>query len=227
MKSILFMSAILLFTSQVFCQTRVLRGELTAFNRYPVANVKVFSKKAKSTVTTDSLGRFQIVCNEKDFLMVKSKVFTPLNLRIGKKTDYVKANLIFRDSPKNREIATGQGILNPDNLTYALTHLESENNDFCNFTDFFSLVKGKFPGVEVKNTPSGGQGVYVRGQKSLQGETEALYVIDGVIVNDVSFVIPCHITSIDILKDGAAAMYGARGANGVVVIETKSNFEEK
>ena len=74
------MSAIVLFTSQIFCQTRVLRGELTAFNSYPVANVKVSSKKAKATVTTDSLGKFQIVCNEKDILIVKSEVFTTLNL---------------------------------------------------------------------------------------------------------------------------------------------------
>lgn len=226
MKSILLMSAIVLLTSQVFCQTKVLRGELTAFNTYPVANVKVSSKKAKSTVTTDSLGKFQIVCNEKDMLIVKSEVFTKLNLRIGKKMTFVKANLIFKNSPKNREIATGLGYMDADHLTYALAHLESENNDFCNYTDIFSMVKGKFPGVEVKNTPSGGPGIYVRGQKSLLGETEALYEIDGVIVNDVSFVVPCNMTSIDILKDGAAAIYGARGANGVVVIVTKANFEQ-
>lgn len=178
-------------------------------------------------MTTDSLGRFQIVCNEKDFLIVKSEVFTPLNLRIGKKTDNVKANLIFRDTPKNRKIATGLGYLDADHLTYALAHLESENNDFCNFTDVSSLIKGKFPGVEVKLSPSGGQGgVYVRGRKSLLGETEALYVVNGVIVSDVSFVIPCDISSIDILKDGGAALYGARGANGVVVIETKANFQK-
>ncbi|MCP4312346.1 MAG: hypothetical protein GY790_13870 [Bacteroidetes bacterium] len=85
MKSILLMSGLLLFATQVFSQTKVVSGELTAFNSYPVANVKVYSKKAKATVTTDSIGKFQIVCMEKDMLVIKSEVFTPLNLRVGKK----------------------------------------------------------------------------------------------------------------------------------------------
>ncbi|MCP4312347.1 MAG: TonB-dependent receptor plug domain-containing protein [Bacteroidetes bacterium] len=89
-------------------------------------------------------------------------------------------------------------------------NLESENNGFSNYTDVLDMIKGKFSGVEVKSSPSGGQGVYVRGQKSLTGVTGALYVVAS------------DIASIDILKDGGAAIYGSRGANGVVVIETKA-----
>ncbi len=149
-----------------------------------------------------------------------------MNRRIGSKDEYLKMNLIFRDTPSNREVATGKGYLKEDQLTYALANLESENNDFCNYSDVMSLIRGKFSGVEVNNTDSGGVGVFIRGAKSIEGSNEALYVVDGMEVGDISFVIPCEMKSINILKDGAAAMYGSRGANGVVVIETKGNMNQ-
>jgi TonB-dependent SusC/RagA subfamily outer membrane receptor len=180
------------------------------------------SKKAKSTVMTDSLGQFELVCNEKDIIMIKTKVFQVLNKRVGADDQYISVNLIFRDTPRNREIATGMRYIKPEQLTFALAHLADENNDFCNYTDVFDIVRGKFPGVQVKST-SMGQGIFVRGDKSMTGDNQAVYVVDGVRVNDISFVNPCEMVSIDILKDGGAALYGAQAANGVVVIETKGH----
>jgi len=225
MKSLILTTAFVLLVGMSYSQTRVVRGELTAFNRYPVANVEVTAKKAKTSVHTNEKGEFELVCKEKDVLIIKSEVFTSLNKRVGKKDEYFKLNLIFRDSPTNREIATGKGYIKKDELAYALTHLSYENNDFCNYTDVFSLIKGKFSGVEIKSSQMGGQAVFVRGQKSIESEGSAIYVVDGVEVADISFVYPCEITSINILKDGAAAMYGSRGAFGVVVIETKGNMQ--
>jgi TonB-dependent SusC/RagA subfamily outer membrane receptor len=220
MRTPLLLAACLLVSIPSFSQTRVVRGKLTTFNRYPVQNVEVMSKKAKSTVMTDSLGEFELVCNEKDIIMIKAKVFQALNKRVNADDRYVSANLIFRDTPKNREIATGMRYITPEQLTFALAHLADENNDFCNYTDVFDVVRGKFPGVQVKSTSSG-QGIFVRGDKSMTGENQAIYVVNGVRVNDISFINPCEMVSMDILKDGGAALYGSQAANGVVVIETK------
>jgi TonB-dependent SusC/RagA subfamily outer membrane receptor len=220
MRTPLLLAACLLVSIPSFSQTRVVRGKLTTFNRYPVQNVEVMSKKAKSTVMTDSLGEFELVCNEKDIIMIKAKVFQALNKRVNAEDRYVSANLIFRDTPKNREIATGMRYITPEQLTFALAHLADENNDFCNYTDVFDVVRGKFPGVQVKSTSSG-QGIFVRGDKSMTGDNQAIYVVNGVRVNDISFINPCEMVSMDILKDGGAALYGSQAANGVVVIETK------
>lgn len=225
MRSIAILALCLIFAVPSFAQTRVIKGKLTTFNQYPVQNVQVAAKKAKSTVTTDSLGQFEIVCNEKDVIQIKAKVFQALSKRVDKDDDYITANLIFHDSPKNREIATGLGYITHEQLTFALAHMADENNDFCNYTDVFSLIKGRFPGVTIKNNPSGSQGVYIRGTKSIYGDTEAMYVVDGIRVGDVSFVNPCEMSTIDVLKDGGAALYGADAANGVVVIETKGHRE--
>jgi TonB-dependent SusC/RagA subfamily outer membrane receptor len=223
MKTIVLIATCLFFSIAAIGQTRVVKGKITTFNQYPVQNVEVASKKAKSTVMTDSLGQFEIVCNEKDVIMIKAKVFQALNKRVDEKDDFVQANLIFRNTPKNREIATGLGYITPEQLTFALAHLADENNDFCNYTTVFELVRGKFPGVTVKTGESGGQGIYIRGDKSIHGSNEAIYVVDGIRVADIQFINPCEMATIDILKDGGAAIYGSQGANGVVVIETKGH----
>lgn len=223
MRSIALLVLCLLLAAPSFAQTRVVKGKLTTFNKFPVQNVEVASKKAKSTVMTDSLGQFEIVCNEKDVILIKAKVFQALSKKVDPDEDFVSANLIFRDTPKNREIATGLGYISHEQLTFALAHMADENNDFCNYTDVFSLIKGKFPGVQIMSGSSGTEGVFIRGNKSMTGDNEAIYVVDGVRVADINFVNPCEMASIDILKDGGAALYGSQAANGVVVIETKGH----
>jgi len=223
MRSLAIAILCLLAAAPSFAQTRVVKGKLTTFNKYPVENVEVASKKAKSTVMTDSLGQFEIVCNEKDVIMIKAKVFHAMSKKVDEDVDYVSANLIFKDSPKNREIATGMGYISHEALTFALAHMADENNDFCNYTNVFSLIKGKFPGVIIKIGSTGSEGVFVRGQKSIYGDNEAIYVIDGVMASDISYINPCEIATIDVLKDGGAALYGSKAANGVVVIETKGH----
>lgn len=214
----------LIMALPAFSQTRVLKGKITTFNRYPVQNVKVVSKKTKSAVRTDSLGQFELVCSEKDVIMIKTKGFDPLLKRVTSKDDFVSANLIFKDSKNNREMVTGSGYIKPDQLSYALVHLSSENNDFCNYPDIFSLISVKFPEVQVKAGAGGtAKGVYVRGKKSLTLETEAVYEVDGMKVTDISFVIPCEIATIDIMKSGGTAVYGTQAVNGVVIIKTRGH----
>lgn len=212
----------LLMAFPAFSQTRVVKGKITAFNQYPVQYVEVASKKGKSAVKTDSLGQFEIVCEDKDVILVKTKVFEPLNKRVAPEDEYVSANLVFRDSEKNRALAASMGYLRPDQLSYAMVHLVQENNDFCNYTDIFTLMRVKFPEVQIKNGPGGAEAVYIRGQKSINLETEAAYEVDGMRVADISFVNPCEISSIEILKGGGMAVYGTQSVNGVVIIRTKA-----
>jgi TonB-dependent SusC/RagA subfamily outer membrane receptor len=139
---------------------------------------------------------------------------------VGPKTNDLVINLVFIDNEKNREIATGYGYISEEKLGYAVNHLQQENNEFCNYTDIFDLITGRFPGVRVSHHTGGGA-VYIRGVNSINLETEALYVVDGVVTDDITFLHPCDVSSIDILKDGQASIYGVRGAGGVVVLETK------
>ena len=135
---------------------------------------------------------------------------------MGPDTDSLIINLIFIDTEKNREIAIGYGYVNEKNLLYAVNNLADENNEFCNYTNIFDLINGRFAGVTVSN-----KAVYIRGQNSINLSDEALYVVDGMINSTIDWVSPCDVKSINVLKDGSAAIYGARGSNGVVIIETR------
>lgn len=89
------------------------------------------------------------------------------------------------------------------------------------------ILMNRFPGVWVARTPEGGLAVRIRGASSINGSTQPLYVIDGMVTTPgqngaLTGVQPQDIESIQVLKDAAStAMYGVRGANGVIVIKTK------
>jgi len=197
-------------------QTRAVFGQVTAFGGNPVQNVEVTSKKAGSATLTDSLGQFNLICLKEDVVRVRSKTFRNVTRRVGLETDSLSFELEFLDTRRNREIAVGYGYLSEEDLTAAISTLEQEKNNFCHYQDVFDLIIGRFPGVSVEN----GQ-VIIRGHKSLMGSDEALYVVNGVVVTSINWIQPCDIESISVIKDGSAAVYGSRGANGVVQIETK------
>ena len=221
MKRLFILAAILLVTAGIsFAQTRVVYGKLTAYNQYPVKNVEIKTKKSKATVNSDSLGQFSIVVAEDDVIRIKPKAFKAVMRKVKPDMDTLLINLVFIDTKSNRKLATGYGYMDAQDLTYAVSHLEQENNEYCNYSNIFDLIVGRFPGVQVDRTMSGGA-IYIRGLSSINMSNEALYVVDGAVTSQINYIHPCDIRSIDVIKDGMAAIYGARGANGVVVIETK------
>ena len=203
-------------------QDRTVKGKLLLFKTYPVAEVEVASKKTKNVVKSDASGFFYLECEQKDQITIKNRVFQPVNLRINESDDVFEINLIFKDTPKNRKLAVSQGYISEEDLLYGLENLQFNNNDYCSYSDVFALIRGKFSDVEVRNIPGGGQGVYLRrGQKSLIEDTQTLYIVDGMRVENLSMVNPCEIKTIKVLKEGGAAIYGAGSRDGAVVIETK------
>jgi TonB-dependent SusC/RagA subfamily outer membrane receptor len=216
MKQAIIVSIAVLIAVNSYAQNRVIYGELTVFNTYPVKGVEVTAKKAKTAVMSDSLGQFSIVCLRNDIIRIKPKTFKPVIRKVGPETDTLFINLLFIDSKANRQLCVGYGYLNQDDLLYGINHMEQENNDFCNYANIFDLIKGRFSGVTVA-----GGNIYIRGSGSFIGPTQALYIVNGVAVSSIEWIQPCQIKSIDLLKDSNAAIYGARGGNGVVIIETR------
>jgi TonB-dependent SusC/RagA subfamily outer membrane receptor len=220
MRSLTIIACCLFFQLSSFAQTRVVHGVLTAYNKYPVANIEVVAKKSKATTVSDSLGNFSIVCRERDQIRIKPETFKNVSRNVNKDTDSIQINLVFMDSKKNRELAVGYGYMSKEDLTFAAEHLQQENNEYCNFPNIYELLKGRFPGVTVDGT-SGSYRVFIRGTQSINSSNEVLFVVDGSPAANVSGLYPCEIKSIDVIKDGMASMYGTRGSNGVILIETK------
>jgi TonB-dependent SusC/RagA subfamily outer membrane receptor len=189
------------------------------FNAYPVRNLEVEARKAKSSAVTDSAGWFSLECREKDVIRIRSRVFSQVSLRLNEATDTVLMNLVFQDVGDNREIATGYGYIRKEDLAFAVNFLSHQNNDFCNYDNVYELIEGRFPGVVVEYSGSSGS-IFIRGSRAVSGSSRALMVVDGIIQGNIGWINPCDIRSVNILKDGMTAMYGSQGANGVVIIET-------
>jgi len=157
MKSTALIAIIILIASSVHAQTRVVNGTLTAFDTYPVKNVEVSSKKAKATTTTDAFGNFSIVCLENDVIKVKPKAFKAVQKKVQKDTESVCMNLQFIDSDANRQVAVGYGYISKKDLTFGISHLVNENQEFCSYSNIFDLIRGQLSGVTVH-----GNEVYAR-----------------------------------------------------------------
>lgn len=206
-------------------QTRIVQGQVTTVDNLPVANFEVHAKKSGAGINTDSLGRFSIVTKEKDVLLFKGKVFRNERVRINEKVkDSLFVHVTFIPTPENKKRAVGYGYVDEDELINSISHMGPENEDFCNYSDIFELIRGRLPGVEVRGRGHGAE-VVIRGTNSLNLSSCALYVVDGIVVSSISHISPCNVASIDVIKDAGSSIYGSRGANGAVLIETKKGGE--
>jgi TonB-dependent SusC/RagA subfamily outer membrane receptor len=117
-------------------------------------------------------------------------------------------------------VNVGYGKVEAKNLLSSVASVKGNDIDFSIYTNLFDLIQGQFAGVTVD-----GNKIVVRGNKTYYGSESnaALLVIDGMIVTESDFasVSPLDVQSVDVLKDGSSSIYGSRGANGVVLVETK------
>lgn len=220
----------LLGVTNLNAQNRVVYGEVVVFNDLKLQNILVESKKTGSSVLTDTLGQFALVCAPKDVLKFKSKAFRYKRVRIKPDTDSVKVALSFINSQENVEMAIGYGYISQDKATYAYSNLNNRQEDFCTYGNIYELIRGKVAGVQVGSSnsrPGEDQEIIIRGKNSLMAGNSALLVVDGMIVSSIAHISPCDVKRIDFLKDASASIYGSQGANGVVLIETIKTIEKR
>jgi len=213
-------SSIFVFYSTflLFGQEKVIQGKVTTFDSIPLIGASIKVKSTKEVVYSDTLGLFTVSCIPKDKLKVTARGFSNQNVKIEEKIKYVLVNLKLKPGPESREMAIGYGHVKDKDKLYAISSLNEKDMNFSQYTDIYDIIKGRFPGVQI----SGGE-IIIRGINTIMGSNAALLVVDGVVVDESSFAsIPtADIASIDVLKGAAASIYGVRGANGVVIVETK------
>ncbi len=126
---------------------------------------------------------------------------------------------------KEDSVQVGYGKQSKRDLTTSVSSIDGETAKRNSPTSVADMIDGRFPGVEVKRSPSG-VSIRIRGARSINSNNEPLYVVDGMPMMTSDGVLqdlhPNDIKSIEVLKDAAAtSVYGSRGANGVILITTK------
>lgn len=203
-----------------YSQERSISGFVVTFKKIPVVNAEVKVLSSKQRVFTDSVGYFKLNSLPEDKIKIKAKGFHSEKIKINKNTNEVLVNLDLRSGVKSLELAVGYGHIKDKDKSYSISQLKlNDPSDPSNYTNILQYIADSSPSIVVQNG-----NIIIRGSSSLLGSNSALILVDGLEVSSsaLSNLPPTDVKNIDILKGSSAAIYGQRGANGVVVITTKS-----
>lgn len=215
--------AIVLISTSLCAQERMLHGMITTFDSIPLIGASVKVQSTKQVVLTDSLGNFAVSCNNDDKLKVYAHGFYNQKVKLTGKIKFAAINLKLKPGEKSREVAIGYGYVSDADKLNAIAALNSADFDYTRYDNIYEIIQSSFSGVQVENGE-----IIIRGVSSFQLSSAALIVVDGVISESsiLSTIRPIDVKSINVIKDGSSAIYGSRGANGVVIIDTKRGGDE-
>nr|WP_199083266.1 TonB-dependent receptor plug domain-containing protein [Pedobacter sp. ASV19] len=214
--------------------------------------VTVIIKGTKTGTQTDTNGQFSLNAKQGDVLVISYLGYVSQEITVGS-TKTINVTLANDNQQLQEVVVTALGIKRSEkSITYSSQQIKGDELTKVKSTNLANSLNGKVAGLTISSSSSGVGGsakVILRGSKSLVGNNQALYVIDGVPMNNsttnqpgsayggtnsydggdpISNLNPDDIESISVLKGAsAAALYGSQGANGVILITTKSGKEGK
>lgn len=222
--------------SEIFAQQESLKeikGTVTAESGQALAGVSVVVKGTSMGAITGESGQFTVSATEKDVLVISMIGYASQEIVVGNQTS-ISVRMAPDIASLDEVVVVAYGVQKRSDVTGAIGSVNTKDFNKGIVVNPGQLLQGKVAGVNVSNVsgePGAAQDVIIRGIGSLRSGTTPLYVVDGFVLdnsttgvasNPLNFINPQDIESIDVLKDAsAAAIYGARAANGVIVITTK------
>lgn len=213
----------------------------------PIPGVNVNIKNSSKGVLTDFDGKYKLESNKGDII-----IFTYLGFKKQEKAvseSVINISLNEDNQELNEVVVVGYGSMQKKDLTGAISSFKPSKDEARIATSVDDLLQGKVAGVSIStggSTPGSAGSIIIRGANSLQGDSQPLYVIDNVpqsptgqtmrnssgdyqpTIDPLAGINPNDIEDIQILKDASAtAIYGSRGANGVILITTKKGKSGK
>lgn len=197
-------------------------GKITGENGEPLSGVSVTVKGTSRGTTTDNTGSFTLTVPENGTLVVSSIGYQSQEVGVNSQS-VVNVKLASSNKVMDQVVVIGYGTATKRDLTGTISKVEGKEVADKPNTNPVNSIQGKVPGVYIVNSgkPGDAPDVRIRGTNSINGY-KPLYVVDGIFNDDISYVNPADIESMEILKDPSSlAIFGLRGANGVIVITTK------
>ncbi|RCR71456.1 TonB-dependent receptor [Larkinella punicea] len=196
-----------------------------------IVGASIIIKGLNKGTTTDAEGRFSLsVPNEDAVLIVSFIGYESQELAVGKRTVF---DVVLKADLKQLEeiVVVGYGEIKKTDLTGAVASVQTRDIVRANPVMASKAIQGQVAGATVtksSNKPGAGYNITIRGENTINNSTEPLVVIDGLMGGNLNNLNPNDIQSMDILKDASStAIYGARGANGVIIVTTKKGISGK
>lgn len=219
------------FTQITFSQNKV-SGQIVDDNDLPLAGVSVIVKGTNIGAIADFDGNYIIDkgITSNSILVFSYLGFTTQEIPVNG-LDTINVKMIENASVLNEVVVVGYGAQLKKDITGSVVTIDGEAFESRPNIQVGALLQGQSAGVQVisgSGNPADGFSVRIRGTNSINASSEPLYVVDGVPTTDTRSINPSDIDTITVLKDASsAAIYGAQGANGVVLITTKRGTTSK
>ena len=221
-KPLVFLFLLCLFPLGAMAQS-IIKGTVNDENGEPVIGATVKVKETQKGTITDFDGNYSIEAASNATLVFSYVGYVTQEVKVGGKSTL---NITMKEdnTTLNDVVVIGYGTMKKKLVTGATVQVKGEDIAKLNTTNALEAMQSSTPGVQITSAssqPGKGYKVYIRGIGTT-GDAAPLYVIDGVAGGNLDGINPNDIESIDILKDAAsAAIYGARAANGVILVTTK------
>lgn len=215
----------LFFQLYAWAQTSTITGKVTdAQNNEGIPGASVKIKNSNLGTVTEIDGSYSLKNVPDGSILIFSSVgYESKEITIGNKTE-INVSLSSADNLLNQVVVVGYGSQRKVDITGSTTSVKGDDLLKIPVMTPTQAIQGRVAGVQIiaSGKPGSSPTIRVRGTGTALAGTSTLFVVDGVLTDDISNINNADITNIDILKDASAtAIYGARGANGVVIITTK------
>ena len=212
---------------------KTISGTVVDDAQNPLVGVTVVVEGKKANAITNVHGRYEITASRGDVLVFNYLGMHPQKIAVTNQT-VVDVQMVTNMVGVDEIVVVGYGVQNRRDITTAISSVSPDKLQDMPLFDINQAMSGQAAGVNVisaSGAPGGGTDIQIRGLSTLSADTSPLYVVDGVVLQlgssleegPFSFINPADVASIEILKDAAAAaIYGSRASNGVVLITTKN-----
>lgn len=230
MKKNILIILLALFSTLGYAQNLKITGKVTnQSDGFGIPGVSILIKGTSDGTVTDIDGNYNISASANDILVfsfigMESQEITLNNQSV--------VNVVLKESTTGLEevVVVGYGIQTKSDITGSIVGVKSDDLENTSSASPIQAIQGKLAGVQIVSSgaPGAAPMVRIRGVGTMLAGADPLYVVDGVITGDVRNINQDDILSVDVLKDASsAAIYGVRGANGVIIITTKSGKKGK
>lgn len=226
LSKVLLSGIMLLLSIQIFAQDRMVSGKVTSSeDGLGVPGVSIAVKGTTRGTSTDADGNYKISVSGSAVLTITSVGYLSQDLSVGNRAQ-IDVSLVTDTKSLKEVVVVGYGTQKKSQMTGAISSVNAKQIQELPITNARQALQGRAAGVDVVqpgSKPGAGPQIRIRGRRSFNASNDPLYVVDGIpLSSGIDDINPNDIVSMEVLKDASAtAIYGARGANGVVLISTK------
>jgi len=201
-------------------QNRVVRGVVTDSIGHPVPGVRVLIDGEETPRVTNEKGYYRLkISGEADTIGFRHPLAGMYEEAVGGRKTINCTFPLAVTSLSGETVNIGYGEQGRDEVAGSVSSVDAGKVNYAGYTDVWQALTGQVPGLEVVRTGAGVT-LRIRGHSSNRN-SEPLVLLNGVRIHDLNSVNPHDVQSIDVIKDGTAAIYGIQGANGVILITTR------